>query len=398
MGVRPLLAIFVLALLAGLLGVFEGRWTERSTAEPEPNVTPEEAALTNAAWYRIAALTVQVDAALEGLLYEHRCRPFESTPTADEQVRFATYALEEALVATRLMWPHVLTLSPLLSKHYWPLRYRLGQITGAPTNEKTELVCRPDFHLIRSRWNLALSGYLAGVTPPFQWNEMQRSGALRRITATFDNAVRTTCHSLDAPDASLTIDPAQMLVLEHSISVVNATFRSASFPGPRQRGEYLLWQGNQRALSDWTYDMNRSLRDGVRRHTCGHLLWHLLRGTYYTWLGNSYEQAEAQRLDLLLSWTQLEVNLRLFCDFPDSPALTLAGHQIWDMVFPFRDVISLPDEFRSQRDEIAAATYAWLPSPEDVRSLQVGDLSCPTSQLQSLSVLLTSVATLPPTD
>ena len=385
----------VLAVIAIAIAIWISESRDISASESTTNDSHAVVHPDNPAWYRIAALTVQVDAALETLLFEHRCRPYGSTPSTEEQTLFGTYAMHEALTATRLMWPHVLALSPLLSKYYWPLRFRLGQIAQAQSEEQAELVCRPDFHQIRSRWNLALSGSLPGVDPPFEWTTLQRLGVLRRIGAMFDRAVDTTCHSLDAPDAALTLHPAQILVLGHSLTVAKATLRSVPAPKPLQRGTFLLWQGNQSALRGWTSDLERSLEDGVRRHSCGHLLYHLLWGAYYTWLDHSYEQDNAMRLDQMLQWTQLEVGLRQICDFPESPASPLIVNSISRLVSPVRTVVPLPVELRPQRDDVAVAIQDWLPSPEQVRSLQFESPACPYSDLHALSAFLTDLAALP---
>ncbi len=292
------------------------------------------------------------------------------------------------------MWRHVLALSPLLTKYYWPLRLRLGQITTVSPDEQAELVCRSDFHRIRGRWNRALSGSPTGLDPPFDWSSLQRLGVLRRIGTAFDGSVRTTCHSLDDPDAVLTAYPAQRLVIRQSLQNAGPTFRSATVPSPQQRGAFLLWEGTQRALSDWTYDMNRSLEDGVRRHVCGHVLWHVLWGAYYSWLSYGYEQDAAQRLNLLLHWTQLEVGLRQFCEQPDDLTLPLIGDRIEMLVSRVGDVAPLPPDLRPRRDDIAAALHEWLPAHERVRSLQFDELGCPHSHLQSLSALLTDAAAL----
>ena len=385
----------VLAAIAIALTLQTSDSTGTMIARSAPDDLSVAADRSNAAWYRIAALTVQVDAALEALLFEHRCRPYGSTPSADEQTLFGRYAMYEALIAARLMWPHVLTLSPVLSKYYWPLRFRLGQIAQARGKERTELVCRADFHPIRSRWNLALSGSLPGVDPPFEWTTLQRLGVLRRIGAMFDRAVDTTCHSLDATDVGRTSHPAQVSVLQHSLADARATLRSAPIPTSRRPGAAFLWQGIQRGLREWSSDLNRSLEDGVRRHVCGHLLYQILWGAYHTWLNQNYEQDDAMRLDLVLQWTQLEVGLRQICDFPESPASPLIVNGISRFVSPVRTVVSLPVELRPQRDDVAVSVQDWLPSPEQVRSLQFEIPACPYSDLHALSAFLTDLAALP---
>ena len=367
-------------------------------AESDLNNTPTEVSDADAAWFRIAALTVAVDAALEALRFEHRCRPFGSAPSTEEQRRFAAYALEEALIGTRLMWPHVLALSPLLARQYWPLRYRLGQIARAPIRERSELVCRPDLHLIRSRWNLALKGTTIGHTPPFEWSSLQRMGVLRRVGSALDRSVRTTCHSVGDPQAALTTHMAQRLVIEHAVGFARASFRSVPGPTERERGASLLWAGIERALSDWTSAMDRSLQDGARRHSCGHMLWHVLWGTYYTWLDDAYEQPMADKLDLLLHWTQLEIGLHQLCLPPDLLTRSLIGDSIEQLLASVGSVGLSPLDLRIRRDEVAAEVYDWLPSAKQVRSLQYDDLACPGSQRESVSQLLTDVADLTATD
>ena len=385
----------VLAAIAIALTLQTNESTEAIAADSTPDDSSVATDRSNGAWYRIAALTVQVDAALEALLFEYRCRPYGSAASTEEQALFGTYAMHEALTATRLMWPHVLALSPLLSKYYWPLRFRLGQIAQARGKEQTELVCRPDFHPIRSRWNLALSGSMPGVDPPFEWATLQRLGVLRRIGAMFDRAVETTCHSLDATDVGLTLHPAQVSVLQHSLANASATLRSAPTPSSRRPGAAFLWQGTQHGLLEWSSDLERSLEDGVRRHVCGHLLYQILWGAHYTWLNQHYEQDDAMKLDLLLQWTQLEVGIRQICDFPENPASPLIVNSISRFVSPVRTVVPLPIELRPQRDDVAEAVQDWLPSLERVRSFQFESVVCPYLDLHALSAFLTDLAALP---
>lgn len=371
---------------------------EGTSANPALDPRYSEVERSAAAWHRIAVLTVQMDAALEALVFEHRCRPYGSVPLTNEQALFGTFAMHEALTVARLMWPHVRTLSPLLSRYYWPLRFRLAQIAWTSADERTELVCRPDFHHIRSRWNLALSGSVLGVEPPFEWPEVQRLGVLRRMSAAYDRAVSTTCHSLEDPHATVTSSPAELKLLKHSLAVSKATARVGSTPKARDRGAVFLWQANQGALAEWTSDLERSLQDGVRRHVCGHLLYSLLRGAYYTWLNQTHDQIGAMRLDQVLQWTQLEVSLRQICDYPQSPASPLVIHGISRFVSPVRTVVSLPVEFRPRRDEIAVAVQEWLPEGGQVSLSQFDVLTCPEAHLKSLSSFLTDLAALAPTD
>ena len=384
------LAAFAIALT---LQTSDSRGTMTTRSAPDDSTVATDR--SNAAWYRIGALTVQIDAALEALLFEHRCRPYGSSPSTDEQTLFGKVAIHEALSAARLMWPHVYTLSPVLSKYYWPLRFRLGQIAQAQGEEKSELVCRPDFFQIRSRWNLALSGSMPGVNPPFEWETLQRLGALRRIGDMFDRAVETTCHSLDATDVGVTSNPVQVSVLQLSLANARATLRSAPMPSSQRPGAAFLWQGTQRGLREWSSDLERSLEDGVRRHVCGHLLYQVLWGAYHTWLSQDYDDDEAMKLDQLLRWTQLEVRLRQICDFPKSDASPLILFSIDRFVSPVRTVVPLPIEFRPPRDDVVVAVQDWLPSPERVRWLQFESVVCPYPGLPALSTFLTDLAALP---
>ena len=392
LSMRRLTALLSISLLFSLC-VF---LTCASAAETPTHQQPDAAADRQAAFYRIAVLTAQAEAALELLTFAYHCAGDGSAALSERyDIQFEAYARSEALLAVRRMWPHILAFSPALPQYYWPLRFQLGRIARA----HGELVCGSKIRHARNRWWYALRGTPSGADSPDaqvrrkdRLDHLNRLASLSRIRLALAASYRLTCHSISMANAPLTWYPSGLIVLEHAIRSTFAAIRSAPAPPPQPPGALHLWRGVGRAIYDWRVGIDEYYADGRRRDICGSVLRNIAPGSYYSWLYDFAGAAAAGSADLLLQWTQLELALGIACRTDDADILALAAAAVSSALTARGDGVEADRGLERRRDEIAQLVEAWLPTRAELADGEFGELPCPHDARAAVSSLLDAAA------